>query len=64
MEIDPEHLERFRAIYRERFGIELSPKEALEKALPLLTIMKAAYQPMTEDDLRRVQERQRTLFNN
>ena len=63
MEISPEQLERFRAIYQAKFGISLTAQEALEKALPLLTMMKAVYQPITEDDLKRVRERQQTLLN-
>lgn len=57
MEVSPEQLEKFRAIYREQFGVELDPKEALEKAIALLQVMKHVYQPMTEADLQRVQER-------
>jgi len=62
MEISPERLNAFRAIYREKFGVELTPQEALEKALPLLALMNVVYQPITEDDLRNVQERRLTLL--
>lgn len=62
MEIAPEQLDKFRAIYREKFGVELTPREALEKAIPLLRMMQIAYQPMTEADLARVRERQEKLL--
>ena len=62
MEVSPEQLEKFRAIYREQFGVELDPKETLEKAIALLQVMKHVYQPMTEVDLQRVQERRGHLF--
>ncbi len=62
MEIAPEQLNAFRALYREKFGIELTQKEALEKALPLLILLKASYRQMTEDDLKRVRERRQTLL--
>jgi len=58
MEISPEQLDSFRAIYRAKFGLELTPREALEKAIALLTLMKAVYQPMTADDLEQVRSRQ------
>ena len=62
MEIAPEQLKKFQALYREKFGIELTPQEALEKGLSLLTLMKAVYLPMTDEDLQKTQERQRTLL--
>ncbi len=62
MEISPEQLDRFRAIYRAKFGIDLMPQEALEKAIPLLRLMQIVYQPMTEADLARVRARQETLL--
>lgn len=64
MEIAPAQLEKFRALYREKFNIELTPKEALEKALPLLNLMTFVYQPMKQDELQQVQERKRSLFFN
>lgn len=62
MEISPEQLDKFRAIYRAKFGIDLTPQETLEKAIPLLRLMQIAYQPMTQDDLDRVRTRQEALL--
>ncbi len=59
MEISPEQLNKFRAIYQTKFGIDLTPQEALEKAIALLNVVQLTYQPMTEADLLRVQERQK-----
>jgi hypothetical protein len=61
MEIAPEQLAKFQALYREKFNIELTPQEALEKGLSLLTLMKAIYLPMTDTDLKNVTDRHRTL---
>ena len=61
MEIAPEKLEKFRALWREKFGVEITPKEALEKALPLLTLMKAVYQPLTEAECQEVRQRQQAV---
>lgn len=63
MEISPEQLDAFRAIYRAKFDVELTPQEALEKAIALLTLMKAVYQPMTENDMAQVRERKSHLMN-
>jgi hypothetical protein len=57
-EVSPEQIEKFRALWREKFGVEITPKEALEKVLPLLTLMKAVYRPMTEAERQEVQQRQ------
>lgn len=62
MEISPAQLDKFRAIYHAKFGIDLSPQEALEKAIPLLRLMQIVYQPITEVDLARVRARQQTLL--
>lgn len=63
MEISPEQLDKFRAIYRSKFGIELTPQEALEKATQLLRLMQITYQPITEADHDRVRTRRETLLN-
>lgn len=62
MEISPEQIEKFRAIYRAKFNVDLSPQEALEKAVPLLHLMQIVYQPMSEDDLARVRARHEILL--
>ena len=64
MEISAEQLEKFRAIYKKKFGTEITLQHALEEALPLLTLMKSVYLPMTHDDLKRVEESRKTLFLN
>ena len=61
MEIAPEQLEKFRALWRVRFGVEITPQEALERAIPLLTLMRAVYRPITEGDLKAVRERQASI---
>lgn len=63
MEVSPEQLDAFRAIYRAKFAVELTPQDALEKAIALLTLMQTVYQPMTEDELARVRARQAHLTN-
>ena len=43
--ISEEQLEEFKLIYKEEFGKEISDKEALDKALNLVNLMKIVYQP-------------------
>lgn len=64
MEISTEQLEKFRTIYKDKFGIEITLSQALEEALPLLTLMKSIYRPMTQDDLKQVQAHRQILFTN
>lgn len=43
--ISKEGLEEFIKIYREEFGILLSNEEALEKAIPILNLIKVLVKP-------------------
>lgn len=43
--ITPEGLEEFKQIYQEEFGVLLTNEEALEKALPVLNLVKTLIQP-------------------
>jgi len=45
MEISQEELQSFKRMYKEEFGKELSDQEAYEKALKLITLIKAVYLP-------------------
>lgn len=45
--ISAEGLEEFKQIYREEFGVELSNEEVLEKALPVLNLVKTLIQPQS-----------------
>ena len=44
--ISEEALKEFKLIYKKKFDIELSDKDALEKAAKLLNLMKAIYKPI------------------
>lgn len=43
--ISNEGLEEFKQIYQEEFGVLLTNEEALEKALPVLNLVKTLVQP-------------------
>jgi hypothetical protein len=63
MEISSEQLESFRSLYVKNLGIELTPQEALEKALSLLGLMKNIYRPITKEQFDQVTQRQNCLIN-
>ncbi|XOB46629.1 MAG: hypothetical protein ACKKMV_00380 [Candidatus Nealsonbacteria bacterium] len=55
--ISKEKLKEFKKIYKKRFGEYLSDQAALEKATKLLNLVKAIYQPMTQEEYDKVQKR-------
>lgn len=44
--ISQEGLEEFKHIYQEEFGVELSNEETLEKALPVLNLVRSLIRPV------------------
>ncbi|MGB2762136.1 MAG: hypothetical protein WBC21_01190 [Minisyncoccales bacterium] len=55
--ISKESLEKFKKIYKKRFGEDISDQVALEKATKLLNLVKAVYRPMTREEYDKVQKR-------
>lgn len=49
-------IEDFQELYRKNFNKEISKSEALEKGLKLLNLMKAVYQPMTQEQYDAIQK--------
>ena len=43
MQITQEELEKFRELFRQEYGVELSKQDALERALIVLGVMRATY---------------------
>jgi len=54
--ISKKALKEFKEIYQKEFDIELSDKDALEKAIKLLNLMKAVYKPMLKDDYKKLKK--------
>ena len=44
--MNQESLKEFTEIYKKEFGVELSDREALEKALSLASLFRAIYRPI------------------
>jgi hypothetical protein len=49
----------FQAIYKARFGKEISREEAIEKGIKLLRLIEIIYKPMTEKEYQQLQERRK-----
>lgn len=43
MQLKPEDIEEFKRLYKKKFGEEISDAEAYEKAVKLITLVKAIY---------------------
>lgn len=52
-------IEKFRILYKNRFGIELSREEACEKGIKLIRLVELIYKPMTEVEFEQLQKRRR-----
>lgn len=48
--ISAQELKKFKEIYRNRFGKDISDQEALESATSLLNLMKLIYKPIPKHD--------------
>ncbi len=54
---------KFQNLYQQKFGLQISKEEALEKGLKLVRLFELIYKPMAVDDCKKVLERQRQLQN-
>ena len=67
MRLTDEHIRKFQAIYKARFGTDLTEDEAREKGVSLARLMLLIYKPMTKAEFATVQERMNFIaakFNN
>lgn len=62
MQLSDEQVAKFQAIYKARFGKEISKQEALEKGIKLVRLLEICYRPMTEQQQAAVMARQKQLF--
>lgn len=59
MQLDDKDLESFQALYKKHFNKDISRAEALAKGTQLLTLMKAVYRPMTQEQFDAIQQRRK-----
>jgi hypothetical protein len=57
MQLLDEDIKKFQALYKTRFGMDISQKEALEKGTKLLRLMELVYKPMTREEYELIQKR-------
>ena len=50
-------------IYKNRFGRKINRREAYEKGVKLIQLIKLIYKPMTKDEYNQVQKRRRKTNN-
>lgn len=64
MQLTPEQVAGFQAIYKSRLGHEISREQAYEQGLKLVRLMQFVYRSMTQADLEKIQKRQQELNDN
>lgn len=55
--LSDEQITQFQALYKKRFGKEISRKEAYEQGAKLIRLVELIYKPITEKDYRLLQKR-------
>ena len=56
MLLSDKHILEFQEMYLKRFGKQISKEEAYSKAIKLIELVEIASQPLTKEDLQRVEE--------
>lgn len=54
-----EQITKFQTLYKNRFGKDINREEAYEQGVKLIRLVELVYQPMTEAEYQRLQERRR-----
>jgi len=57
--LSDESIKKFQALYKNRFGEEISREEAYEQGVKLRRLVEIVYQPMTKEELKELQSRRR-----
>ena len=57
--LSDEQIKKFQMLYKKHFGKEISREEAYEKGAKLIRLVELIYKPMTEDEYKQVQKRQK-----
>ncbi len=61
MSLTKAQLKKYRELYKERFGFDISKEEACEKAENLVRMVELVYKPMTKQELKQLQNRRKEL---
>ncbi len=57
--LSDEQITTFQTLYKNRFKKEIGRQEALEQGTKLIRLIELVYQPMTQEEYEKVQERRR-----
>lgn len=57
--LSDEQITTFQTLYKNRFGKEISRQEALEQGVKLIRLVELVYQPMTQEEYKKIQERRK-----
>jgi RNA binding exosome subunit len=64
MQLSGQQLDKFMALYKAKFGIELDRQQAYEQAVKLIRLFEIIYKPISLADFEKVKKRQQELNNN
>ena len=59
MVLNDEQIKKFQALYKNRFGKEISREEAYEKGVKLMRLVELTYRPMTQEEYELLQKRRK-----
>jgi len=57
--LSDEQIKTYQALYKNRFGKEISREQAYEQGVKLLRLIELIYKPMTEEEFQKLQERRK-----
>ncbi len=57
MQLSEQKIKQFQELYKNRFNVELSKQEALEKTEKLIRLFELIYKPITKQQLHQLQEK-------
>lgn len=55
--LEKEDIKELQRIYEKNYNMKISYEEATEKAREIMNFMELIYEPMTEEDMKKVKER-------
>lgn len=61
MLLSDKHILEFQEMYLKRFGKQISREEAYNKAIKLIELVEIVYQPVTGEDLLKVEESRKKI---
>lgn len=59
MVLSDEQIAQFQALYKSRFGEEISKEEAYAQGIKLIRLVEIIYRPMTKEEYSKVQARRK-----